>query len=688
MRGPRRTSVSFSLQTLVESAEENERNHGNSRWERPEFDISHVLPRPETFRQSGFMPHLSARFSLLREFGPIDQDSALERLEGLPQAGARVSKLGRFQKDSIEISRRATRHHLPLVEEQPRSTRVEKVSSQDNLERSFSILALCKEAETERLSPWRLVLTVAALGLVFLLIALDRTIIPTAVPHITDDFLSLIDVGWYGSAYLATESAALLLFHRLYSLYSAKPVICVAIAIFLAGSGLSGAAPTSKILIVGRAVAGIGAAGIFSGIMALTTQISVLRRKAVLQAALGAIYSIASICGPLLSGIFAERLTWRFCFYINIPIGLYAFLTLLCVLKPTRPNAEATKSAEPRYLITSGGGAPVAQGKSRPGTMQKYHQRLMELDLFGSAFFLGSIFCLLAALHLCQSPTRNPSLRAGLFIAFGILLAAFLAVQKTIPLRLLQRRSVSAGMSTQFFLGASMFSTLYYLPIWFQAIKSADPFHSGIMLLPLLISMVVIGILSSFLVPKMGFYMPSLLIGTVLMATGMAFMTTFTPAGRFRETVGFTLVYGLGLGMVLQQTTRAIQNVLLTQEDIALGVTLLQWSQQTGGAVFVSACQTVFARDIVEGVESKSIPGLDAASVLKSGATKVLGLTPVDYHEDLIEAYNGALTKVFQLTLIVSCFALLSTFLMEWVNPKKPSKAVGKGEEQKIPFQQ
>ena len=167
----------------------------------------------------------------------------------------------------------------------------------------------------------KLAVITLALCLSVLLVALDNTIIATAIPRITDDFHALDDVGWYGSSYLLTTCALQLFFGRLYTFYSIKIVFLISIIIFEVGSAICGSAPTSDALIVGRSIAGCGSAGIFAGALVIIAYTVPLRKRPIYTGLIGAMYGIASIAGPLLGGVFTDKVSWRWCFYINLPLG-------------------------------------------------------------------------------------------------------------------------------------------------------------------------------------------------------------------------------------------------------------------------------------------------------------------------------------------------------------------------------
>lgn len=192
------------------------------------------------------------------------------------------------------------------------------------------------------------------------------------MPQITDDFHSVTDIGWYGSAYLLTTCAFQLLFGKLYAFFDIKAVFMASVVLFEAGSALCGAAPTSVAFIVGRALAGVGGAGITSGTIVIMVHSIPLHRRPKYQGAFGAVFGIASVVGPLLGGAFTSKVTWRWCFYINLPLGGVALLVLGFVLKP--PAQDDIKS-------------------------MKLADKLKQLDFVGTSVFVPGTVCLLLALQ-------------------------------------------------------------------------------------------------------------------------------------------------------------------------------------------------------------------------------------------------------------------------------------------------
>lgn len=337
------------------------------------------------------------------------------------------------------------------------------------------------------------------------LVALDRLIISTAIPQITDDFHSQTDIGWYGSAYMLTNCAFQLSFGKFYTFYSVKYVFITAIAFFEIGSAICGAAPNSTAFILGRAIAGVGSAGIMSGAITVIVYAVPLHKRPMYQGLFGAVFGIASVVGPLLGGAFTSNVTWRWCFYINLPFGGIAMVFIYFLLKI--PDRATT------HLLN--------------------REKLAQLDSLGLFFFLPGIVCLLLALQWGGSKYAWSNGRIiALLVLAGVLIIGFVLVQifkpdtATVPPRIFKQRSIMAGAWATFTLGASMMIIVYYLPIWFQAIEHVSAVQSGIRLLPMVLPMVLASITTGVLTARIGYYTPFMLFGTCLLAIGAGLLTT------------------------------------------------------------------------------------------------------------------------------------------------------------------
>ncbi|ORY01729.1 major facilitator superfamily domain-containing protein [Clohesyomyces aquaticus] len=495
----------------------------------------------------------------------------------------------------------------------------------------------------------KVVLIMFSLYISIFLVALDRTIIGPAIPEITNQFHSLDDVGWYGSAYMLTACGFILLYGRVYTFFNTKWVFLSGIFLFEIGSAVCGAAPSSMILIIGRAIAGLGSSGIFTGAILIMLQIVPLHRRPMLQGLFGACFGVASVTGPLLGGAFTgSKATWRWCFYINLPLGAITVVVAIIFV-----NLNESK--------------PVLTWK----------QIFWNLDPFGTLLFVPSITCLLLALEWggTEYEWSEPRMIA-LLVVFAVLFLSFIALQyltrrstATVPARIIFQRSVAFGGISQFFVGSTMLTVSIYLPIWFQAIKDATAMRSGIMMIPLVLSVVVGSIVSGGLVQRFGYYTPFMIFGSVCMSVGTGLLTTWNSSTSSAEWIGYQILIGIGVGSSMQHPNLAVQ-VVLPKEDIPSGTALLSFAQTLGGAIFVAVGQNVFIDKFTAALGD--IHGIDPARILHQGATGFRKGVPDFVIPRVVEAYNYSLVKgTFFAALIVACLSFLAAIGMEWRSVKE-----------------
>ncbi|KAM0512021.1 hypothetical protein ACHAPE_009265 [Trichoderma viride] len=482
------------------------------------------------------------------------------------------------------------------------------------------------------------------------LVALDRTIISTAIPTITDDFKSLGDIGWYGSAYMLSTAAFQLVWGRIYRFYDLRFTFLSCIIIFEIGSAVCGAAPSSPVFIVGRAIAGVGSAGITTGSMLVTIPLIPLPKRPMFQAMFGLVFGIASVSGPLIGGALTERATWRWCFYLNLPVGAVAFVFMFLFLRmPKKAHPPATVS-----------------------------EQILRLDPFGTFFFIPSIVSLLLALQWGGSTYAWSNWRIILlFIMFGLCGIGFAAVQilmpktASLPPKVITQRTMFFGTFFMLFTAGGMMLCVYYIPLWFQTTHGINPVKSGIYTLPLVLSLVVASIMSGFLTQKSGYYTPSLIIGPCIMAIGEGLLSTFKPDTPSSHWIGYQFLTGFGLGFGFQTVNLAIQTVL-PKEEIPTGVAILFFAQQLGGAIFVSVGQTILSTLLVSRLSD--IPGLDPMMIVNTGATELAKTVPSEFLSAVINAYNYACTRIFIASVALTCASLLCAFGVEFRSIKKPNK--------------
>ncbi|KAJ4422985.1 hypothetical protein N0V82_002379 [Gnomoniopsis sp. IMI 355080] len=475
-------------------------------------------------------------------------------------------------------------------------------------------------------------------------------IISVAIPKITDRFGTLDDVGWYGSAYLLVGCSFQLFFGKLYSLLNVKWVFLTALLIFEVGSLVCAVAPSSMALIIGRAIAGLGSAGIFSGAMIVVANIVSVEKRPVLFGAVGAVYGVASVVGPLMGGAFTDNthLTWRWCFYINLPLGAVTaiLVTVLLHIQHIKPVL----------------GSPA--------------QFIKRLDPIGTIIFVPSIVCLLLALQWGGLTYAWSSGRiiaclvvfALTFIGFWVL-QFFLGQNATVPKHIITNRSIAAASFFGLCIGGSFFIFIFYVPIWFQAIKGTSAMTSGVYCLPLVLAEIVAIAVSGGLVTNFGQYAPFFIASSVVSSVGAGLTTLLKVHTSQAAWVGFTFLYGLGIGFGFQQGGVAAQAVL-PAADVAVGTTVVMFLQIFGGAVFVSAANNIFDTRLVSNLQNLDISGLNPSEIVALGATGFRSAVSAADLPAVLVAYNEAIVQTFKLGLILTCVSIVGAVLVEWKSVK------------------
>ncbi|KAK0727862.1 major facilitator superfamily domain-containing protein [Lasiosphaeria miniovina] len=501
----------------------------------------------------------------------------------------------------------------------------------------------------------RLVLIMASVFMSLFLVSLDRLIVSTAIPEITDELHSVTDIGWYGSAFLLTTCAFQLLFGKIYTFFAIKTTLLASILLFELGSAVCGAAPTSAAFILGRAIAGVGSAGVTSGIVSRFPREPGLSQPGLF----GAVFGVSSVLGPLLGGVFTTKVTWRWCFYINLPFGAAAFLFIAALMQ--EPDRDATRLS--------------------------LRRRVLNLDLLGIATLLPGIVCLLLALQWGGSEYQwsNGRIMALLVLA-GLLLVAFALVQvfkpgtATIPRRVFAQRSIIAGFWSTLTIGGQSTIFIYFLPIWFQAVKRVNAVDSGIRLLPLLLSMVVASICAGVLTARVGYYNPFLIAGAALMAVGAGMLYTLQVDADSARWIGYQVLSGFGFGCAFQGPNLAVQAVL-PLEDVPIGTAIMNVGQLLGGAVFLSVGQNVLNAQLLDRLSR--LPGFDSSLLGNSGATSIIAKLPEAIQHAVVFEYNESLRRAFLVAVVLAVLTLLGVVLMEWRSVKKDRKTTEASEEGK-----
>ncbi|KAJ7628805.1 putative efflux pump antibiotic resistance protein [Roridomyces roridus] len=502
--------------------------------------------------------------------------------------------------------------------------------------------------EGNHLSGYKLVALMFALGLSVFLVALDNTIIDTAVPKITDEFGSLNDVGWYSSAYLLTTAGTQLLFGKFYTHFSVKRVYIISIILFELGSFVCGAAPSSSIFIIGRAIAGVGNAGIFSGGLVIIAHTVPLAKRPIFGGMLGGLGGIGSVTGPLLGGVITEKFSFRYCFYLSLPIGLLALVITQYFLNIRAPG--------------------LVKGESTA--------KLADFDPYGNLVFVPAMVMLLLAVQ--WGGTLLPwssGLIITLLLASVILLVIFIYIQlwagerATIPPRIIKQRTLWSSSLYAICIGGAFNIITMCLPIWFQVIHGDSPEDSGLDTLPVILALVGGAICAGALVGAIGYYTPFMLLSSVCVVMGSGLLSSLTVSATPANWLLGEILCGFGVGLGLQEPVLAAQTVL-ELKDVPVGTALVMFANTLGGALFVAIAQSVFTSSLVAGLVA-TVPGVSPKIVLSDGANSLKEVIAPEYLPAVLAEYNHAIMMSFYVALALGIVAFAGSCAVEWRSVKE-----------------
>ncbi|KAG8703474.1 hypothetical protein FRC08_002816 [Ceratobasidium sp. 394] len=497
-----------------------------------------------------------------------------------------------------------------------------------------------------------------------LLVALDQTIVATALPQIASYFDALSQVSWIVSAYFLTQAGLLLLYGQLLIVAPTKWIYVAAVLIFEIGSLFCAVAPSAEFLIFGRAVAGAGAAGIFISILSIIAQVTRLEDRPLLFGLFGAVFAVSSVVGPLVGGAFTDHISWRWCFYINLPFGALSILAIL-ILFDARPPVRTD----------------LFQYTSR-------WRKWAALDWIGAALCLGFVTCLLLPLQWGGN-TRpwNDKVVIALFCVFAVLFVAFFVWEKRkgsagiLPLSLFRSRTQIGTCIEAFMIFMAMLLATYYLPLQYQATKGHSATKSGIDILPFMLACVLTAAGSGAVINVTGRYWPFLVFSPLIsaVAAGLLFGCNNEDVSSARL-AGFQILLGVGLGGSLQNVIIAIQAEYAHDEKmIPQATSLVTFTQLGGGIVGIAIAGAVFANKLSSSLFEVA-PDLPEEVVhgVKQSVTIIFTL-PADQQALIVKAYVKALNYVYLIGVPVCVVASLAAFLIKDHNIKKMNMPMGSG---------
>jgi EmrB/QacA subfamily drug resistance transporter len=489
--------------------------------------------------------------------------------------------------------------------------------------------------------PPRVRVIFGALMLVILLASLDQTIVATALPTIVGDLGGLAHLSWVVTAYLLASTITGPLYGKLGDLYGRKGTLQAAIVIFLIGSALCGVAQDMPELIAFRALQGLGAGGLLTTTIAVVGDIIPPRQRGRYQGLFGAIFGVSTVIGPLLGGFFVDSLSWRWIFYVNLPVGAVALVVIAAVFHARPIRVE--------HAVDYVGAALLAAGLSAI---------VLFTSLGGTTFAWASAESITLIL-----------LGVTLLVTFPF--AERRAAEPILPLELFRNRTFSVCSAIGFIIGLALFGSVTYLPLFLQIVSGRSPTSSGLQLTPMMGGLLVTSIAAGRLISRFGRYRPFPIAGTAVVTVGMALLSRLNVHSSTLQASLYMLVLGLGLGMVMQVLVLAVQNAVdYRHMGVATSGAIL--FRQIGGSVGIAVFGAIFANQLHSRLRSLLPSGVHPARTVSPSVIRHL---PPNVHDAYARAVAASLHPVFVVAAGISVFAFMLTWLLREVPLRQTARA-------------
>lgn len=500
-----------------------------------------------------------------------------------------------------------------------------------------------------QLSKVKLIMVIIGLSLGFFVATLDQTIVATALPTISSDFNALDHITWVATSYLLTTTALQPTYGKISDIFGRKATFLFAITLFEIGSLLCGLSSNMVSLIIFRAMAGLGGGGIIPLVLIIVSDIVPPQDRGKYQGLVGGTYGISSVVGPLLGGVFTDHLTWRWVFFINIPIGALTIVVIIILLRMPRPEGSI-------------------------------RQKIKRIDYLGTIVMILTIVALLFPLSLGgnEYAWNSPVIIVLLVVGFvGCFLFALVEVKFSVepiaPPHLFKSVNVIANLSALFFHGMTFYGLIYYIPVYFQVIKGDSATKSGLELIPYILGVVLASISTGQLMSRsdIASYRTITIFGGVLITVGSGLLTLWNEHTGKGEQIGYMIITGTGVGIILQSTLICGQQIV-DYKDVAVITSLLTFFRTVGSVFGVTIIGTTFKNVLIRNLNELSLP-YDISMAVRQSANAVQDL-PDDMKFLVMTAYVNALRAAFMILIPVGLLCTISATFMGNHKPERSEK--------------